>query len=161
MAQKKSPEKTRNTFHSKPTAPEGIDWTFSPNFSILYHSVMDHPDSIPQIPSDSSKALQASLPLPVILQKRLEERLVETLLEKALTRLEDLLDVEDDNLVQKTATYLVDLGKELAGFRGKGSEGRTSGINVAIFNPGYLTKLASEAQKVIDGEVIEIIPEGD
>jgi hypothetical protein len=93
---------------------------------------------------------------PAILQARIEGKLVEELLEKALTRLEDIMDTsKDDTLVQKTATYIVDLAKEIAGFRGKDAP-RGGGVNVAIFPPAYLTKMAGEARKVLDAEVIEV-----
>lgn len=91
-----------------------------------------------------------------VISAKIEEELVTRLLEKALTRLEDLLDAEDDSLVQKTATYLVDLAKEFAGVKKSSGSPTSPSVNVAIFNPAYLTRMAGEARKVLDGDVIEV-----
>jgi hypothetical protein len=95
---------------------------------------------------------------PQILQARIEEKLVEELLEKALLRLEDIMDsAEDDALVQKTATYIVDLAKEISGLKKSGGGERSPGVNVAIFsNPGYVKKMSEAAQHILEGEVIDV-----
>ena len=106
--------------------------------------------------NDSIAPLSPPLTPKAVISAKIEEELVSRLLTKALTRLEDLLDAEDDALVQKTATYLVDLAKEFAGVRKSGGSPSSPSVNVAIFNPAYLTRMADEARKVLEGDVIEV-----
>lgn len=150
----------RDTFPFFSTFDVLSSLTFLPLFRILPHSDMNHTDSIPLIESPNVLP-PASREAPAVLSARIQERLVEELLEKALHRLGDLLDAEDDSLVQKTATYLVDLAKEVAGLkRGEGKAG-SSGVNIAIFNPRYLTDLAKGAREVLEGDIIEVEVEGE